>query len=266
MNRETLPTIRIVLVLICVALLGVVGLNVYRRVRLARHTAGTTELTAAENRMLVQESGMLSDAINRDNFGKFRVSIERLRPYWSQPRRFDNIVLDLAYRGRTRMLAYVLNHSLTPVNKAEAASFKSILLATAVQNGKADTVQMLLAQGADPNRADPWPVLDWTANRPKLGSQGLHVVQILIHAGANINEPVPAGSIASRRGLGFEGYTPLMVAARAGNTEMVKLLLASGANVAARDSLGETAATIAEKFHHPAIAQLIRHRSPIAAK
>ena len=54
------------------------------------------------------------------------------------------------------------------------------------------------------------------------------------------------------------GYTPLHEAARRGDVRMVTLLLASAANPAAANDAGATAADIAEKNGHTAIAALLR--------
>ncbi len=60
-------------------------------------------------------------------------------------------------------------------------------------------------------------------------------------------------------GQDWSGFTALMSAARNGHTEVVKLLLAAGANVSAKNNKGETALSTARMRGHEEIQELLKH-------
>jgi len=66
-----------------------------------------------------------------------------------------------------------------------------------------------------------------------------------IEYGANVNEA-------------SNGMTPLMIAARYNNIEVIKMLLAKGANVKAKDGKGQTALKHAEMSNAKEAVQLIK--------
>ena len=89
-------------------------------------------------------------------------------------------------------------------------------VADAAQRGEAEEIRNLLRQGADPSAAQPdgMTALHWSA----LNDQ-LDIVETLIFAGATLQPATRVG-----------GYTPLHLASRAGNAEVVAALLDAGAN------------------------------------
>ena len=54
------------------------------------------------------------------------------------------------------------------------------------------------------------------------------------------------------------GWTALMVAARYGHLEVVKVLLAKGADVNAKDNAGNTALMVAAKYGHPEVVKILK--------
>jgi uncharacterized protein len=68
----------------------------------------------------------------------------------------------------------------------------------------------------------------------------------LLNNGADVN-------VKNRK----KGMTALMLAAGWGNTELVQLLLAKGANAALQDNFGTTAADFARKRGHSAIVDML---------
>ncbi len=89
-------------------------------------------------------------------------------------------------------------------------------VADAAQRGEAEEIRTLLRQGADPSAAQPdgMTALHWSA----LNNQ-LEIVETLIFAGATLQPATRVG-----------GYTPLHLASRAGNADVVAALLDAGAD------------------------------------
>ena len=104
------------------------------------------------------------------------------------------------------------------------------LLHDAAAVGSLDTVELLLSLGADPNAPDggSHTPLYSVGNECTVGGAG-RVVRALVKAGAEVD--------ASD---GVKRCTALHMAARRGNVEAAEALLDCGANLEARDSVGET--------------------------
>jgi ankyrin repeat protein len=107
-------------------------------------------------------------------------------------------------------------HEATPLEKA-------------AEMGAADIAELLLAIGADVNKAMIEPPLCAAASGNHVG-----VMNVLIRAGARLEEPAE------------DGVTPLMCAAAGGQVEAARLLLESGADPLTSDRFGETALAKAE--------------------
>jgi ankyrin repeat protein len=110
------------------------------------------------------------------------------------------------------------------------------LLDVALQNGQIETINLLLSKGANPNQADfrgDTPLM-WAIGRVSNRvppEKHLQVFKILLAAGA-----APDAPAASEY-----RYTPLIEAASVEQTEMVRELLARGANVNGTNKIGQTA-------------------------
>jgi len=151
---------------------------------------------------------------------------------------------------RFRMAAYEGNRSaverfLEAGANVEAADPKQQLTALhmAAYNGHSEIVQLLLARGAEVDARDhqgktplthactgPFPV----------------TVKILLGNGAGVNSTEST-----------EGFTPLMMAAGLGQTEVVKVLLDHDADANLADADGDTAADHAANAGHQRIVALI---------
>jgi ankyrin repeat protein len=155
--------------------------------------------------------------------------------------------------------ARVLLKAGAEINASNPNGFSSILLA--IVNSHYDVAAFLLDQGADPTIADevgrtplyaavdmhtlpdsnlPWP----SELNEKLSS--LDLIQALLAHGANVNAQLkkqqPYRSKVDRGAdtmLGT-GTTPLLRAAKAGDSEVVKVLLAKGADVKLTTKFGMT--------------------------
>jgi truncated hemoglobin YjbI len=104
------------------------------------------------------------------------------------------------------------------------------LLHTAAAQGSLTIVELLLHLGADPNAADGGghTPLYSVGNECKVSGCG-KVVHALVRAGANVD---------ARDGV--KHCTALHMAARRGNVDVARALLDCGADIEARDTLGET--------------------------
>jgi len=115
------------------------------------------------------------------------------------------------------------------------------LLDIAVENGQLKMVEFLLKNKANPNQSDysGKTPLQWAVGRIKNDvpvEQRLKILKALIDSGADLN----------RKDSDHYGYTPLINAAEFGELEMVKALLAAGADVHTTNNEGITALHFAD--------------------
>jgi ankyrin repeat protein len=158
-------------------------------------------------------------------------------------------------------------------------------LVDAAKNRDRDAVRSLLKQHIDVNtpEADGATALAWAAHW-----DDTEIADLLIHAGANVNAansygvtPLSLACTNQNAAMvekllnsganpnGVPGGTPvLMTAARTGNVDTVKLLLAHGADVNAKESArGQTALMWAVAERHSEVARLlIEHGADVNAR
>jgi hypothetical protein len=136
---------------------------------------------------------------------------------------------------KTDLHEYASHDVVVTVESSVKENYTPLLAATALNKEKA--VVALLEAGADPNQI--------ASKGPARGPSPLHllpserIAQILIDKGANVNLKTNHSNV--------ENATPLMVAALAGRKDMIRFLLARGADIKARDAEGNTAL----RFVHP---------------
>ena len=138
-------------------------------------------------------------------------------------------------------------------------------LMTAARTGNADAVRLLLEHEADVDakeRAHGQTALMWAA------AQGHPaVMRVLLELGGGVHDRssvypqvVSSAGNADPRGV-FEvmqgGYTPLLFAARQGDLESARLLLAAGADVNDAAASGTSALVVAAHSGHGALATLL---------
>ncbi len=99
-------------------------------------------------------------------------------------------------------------------------------LAEAAMEGDRDTVRTLLKGGADVNSAegDGMTALHWAAQK-----DDVELAKMLLYAGANVRATTRLGA-----------YTPLLMAAKNGNTAMIEALTAAGADANTPTTNGAT--------------------------
>jgi ankyrin repeat protein len=110
--------------------------------------------------------------------------------------------------------------------------------------GHADAAALLLARGADPNRASDNQMRVAPLHSAAAGRH-LAIAQALLDHGADVN--------AAQEG----GFTPLHAAAQNGDVPLAELLLARGANPAAATSDGKTPRDFAREEGHAELAKLL---------
>jgi ankyrin repeat protein len=115
-------------------------------------------------------------------------------------------------------------------------------LMTAARTGNVEVVQALLAHGAEVDAKEPshgQTALMWA-----VAEQHREVAQVLIEHGADVHAH-------------SETFTPLLFAAREGDLDTVRLLLAAGSNVNETASDGSSVLVVATVRDHAALAQFL---------
>jgi ankyrin repeat protein len=124
--------------------------------------------------------------------------------------------------------------------EAQAGNGNTALMMAAFKNNM-PAVKALLAKGAQVNRPG------WTALHYAAAAGALDIMRVLLEQHAYIDAESPTG------------VTPLMLAAREGQEDAVKLLLREGADASLRDSgFDSDAAEFAERAGKPWIVKVIR--------
>jgi hypothetical protein len=130
---------------------------------------------------------------------------------------------------------------------ANPAEHEAGLLDIALDANADNTVilELLLARGADPN---PRLLNDYTPLHRAVESDNVLAAEALLRHGADANAATQ-----------IDAYeTPLMLAARQGKLDMIRLLLRHGANPQYKNRLGQTAASVAAKRSRGVIEDMLR--------
>lgn len=165
--------------------------------------------------------------------------------------------------GSAAMLELLLKAGADP---KQALPMGETPLMTAARAGAVEAVGLLLAHGADPAARES--VRGQTALMWAVAQRHPKVVKMLIEHGADINartRVVPrVVKLAGRDGAVIDeqqgGFTPLLFAARVGDAESARWLLAAGANPNDAAANGATAlivATHSDRGHHEMTAALL---------
>jgi len=179
-------------------------------------------------------------AVQRDDVA----TIERLRQ-----RGFDlnspspdlEPALALAVRSDAlRVAHFLIGQTAVDVNARNPADENALMLAAL--RGHLDVVEALIARRAEVNKPG-WAPLHYAAAHD--GPNALAIARLLLEHHAFIDAESPNGT------------TPLMMAAKYGQSEVVSLLLEEGADPRARNQLGLSAIDFAGQADRPNVAAAI---------
>ena len=150
-----------------------------------------------------------------------------------------------AEKGRLNVIQVLLDHGVN-VNIRNSAGETPLI--SAAWNRQPEAVSLLIRRGADVNAQER---LGFTAlsmgvlGQPPPDENYRKVVRLLLQNGARVN-------VAARGGC-----TPLTLAARVGDAEVVELLLKAGADPTAKDLNRETAMMIAVRLKNEELQKVI---------
>ena len=115
-----------------------------------------------------------------------------------------------------------------------------------------DIVELLLSKGADINakNKDETGVFTYCIMGIMQGRVSTALADRLISEGANVDEATTSGEVA--------GYTPLIMVANNEQYDLVKFLIAKGANVNAKTKDGSTALSKATKANDITMVKLLK--------
>jgi ankyrin len=163
-----------------------------------------------------------------------------------------------ALNGSARMIERLVKAGADPNTPLSSSGDTPLMMAS--KAGKVDAVKVLLDSGAKVDARETWG--DTTALMWAVAESNHAVVRMLIDRGADVN--VRSKFVPSATGRGFEGatpvaaranqsieenasgsLTPLMFAAREGDLESARMLVAAGAEINVRGGDGKDALGLA---------------------
>jgi ankyrin repeat protein len=133
------------------------------------------------------------------------------------------------------------------VNSADPKKKRTALMWASV-GGQFEIVKFLYAKGAHVNArdSDSQTALMYASRKQFKATPDNSIAEFLLNNGAEVN-------VRSKK----KGFTTLMLAASAGNVELVQLLLAKGADPAIRDNFGVSAVAMAQKTGMTAVVSIL---------
>ncbi len=155
----------------------------------------------------------------------------------------DLDIFDAASVGRTERVAELLDRDPSLLNAYSSDGFYPLGLAAFFAHP--DTVRLLVSRGADVAQVARNPMKVQPLHAAAAG-RSFEAVQLLVDAGAPVN------------GKQEKGWAPLHEAVRQGNVELVRYLLAHGADPKLQNDEGTSAIGLAAKEERHDILKLLK--------
>jgi ankyrin repeat protein len=216
----------------------------------------------------------LDNAIRNDNREMVMYLLEAGADPAIKPRHGADVFVYAAGKAYTDILDLLENKGF-PLKADKQRSGKALV--EAIAQGNLKMVELLLERGANPNACD-------NQGNPPLftaAAEGrLPIVRLLVKSGADVharnkhnwnalmnacrNPKAETATFLIKKGCDIEpvekqrGMTPLILAAEQGHVEVVKVLIAAGANLEARAKNGRTALTWARISKQNSIVRLLK--------
>ncbi len=213
-------------------------------------------------------------AVSQGEYGDVRVLLTKGANVNAKDRDGKTALMYASAGGRKDIVEMLLADGAN-VNEQDSKSARTALM-EAAQEGRSQIVKMLLSKSADVDAAThPY---EWSPLMMAAKEGHTDVARLLLDNGANVNARDSTGTTALlhavKRGktemaklllqrganctLGDydRDLTPLMAAALTGNAEAAQEILNFGADVNARNTMGETALIVAAQEGHTAVAKL----------
>lgn len=150
-------------------------------------------------------------------------------------------IMYAALSGNPETVTVLLRHH-ADVNLPARNGWTALMVASA--KGYFDVAKILLDNGAEPNQAD---IYSWTPLMRGVYENRTRIVSLLLESDSiNTNQP------------GENGVTALHLAVLKGNEDVVRLLLAEGADPDIKDNSGRTALDYAKENNNLHIENLIK--------
>jgi uncharacterized protein len=164
-------------------------------------------------------------------------------------RRGEHGLVSALREGSLKVAKFLLSQNNVRVDEPNASGETAIMMAAL--KGHLEMVQRLIARKAAINKPG-WTALHYAAAHPEAGARP--IVALLLEHHAYIDTESPNGT------------TPLMMAARYGHIDTVRLLLDEGADMGLKNQLGLTATDFARGASRQEVvellAQSVRQRQP----
>jgi len=200
--------------------------------------AGTPAMAAAD------QTSDFFRAVQMDDARTVRSLLGKVDPNQANPVGGEPALVLAVREGAMQVFDALLRHPGTNVD-APALNGNTALMMAAFKHNK-PAAEALIAKGAAVNRPG------WTPLHYAAASGDDDIARLLLAHGARIDAQSPPAS---------GKYTPLMMAAREGHEDTAVFLLGQGADPQLKNSEGLTAAEIARRADHGAIAAALDKRT-----